>query len=71
MSALALIIAIIALILAILAYQRTGGELELKRRLDTLSGALDNLREKTADLLDKMEAALRKKEQKEEEGTSA
>ncbi|RLA85636.1 MAG: hypothetical protein DRG31_02460 [Deltaproteobacteria bacterium] len=71
MSALALIIAIIALILAILAYQRTGGELELKRRLDTLSGALDNLREKTADLLDKMETALRKGEQKEEGGTSA
>ncbi len=71
MSALALIIAIIALILAILAYQRTGGEWELRRRLDTLSGALDNLREKTADLLDKMETALRKGEQKEEGGTSA
>lgn len=66
MSVLALIIAIIALIVAILAYQRTGGELELRRRIDSLSGALDNLREKTADLLDRMEAALRKKEQKEE-----
>lgn len=61
MSVLALIIAIIALIIAIQAYQRTGGELELKRRLDSLSGAIDVLRERTADLLDRMEAALRKK----------
>jgi len=70
MSALALIIAIIALIVAILAYQRTGGELELRRRIDSLSGALDTLRERTADLLDRMEAALRKKEHKEEGPTS-
>jgi membrane protein implicated in regulation of membrane protease activity len=45
MSALALIISIIALILAVSAYQRTGGEIELKKRLD-------ELREKTADLLE-------------------
>lgn len=69
MLVLAMIIAIIALILAILAYQRTGGELELRKRMDSLSGALDTLRERTADLLDRMEAALRKKEK--EEGPSS
>lgn len=67
MAALALIVAIIALIVAILAYQRAGGQLELKRQLDTLSKATDTLREKTADLLDRMEAALRKKEEEEKE----
>ncbi len=56
MSVLALIISIIALLLAFSAYQRTGGEKDLRRRVD-------ELREKTADLLDKVEQALRKKEE--------
>lgn len=63
MSVLALIISLVALVLAIKAYQRAGGEAELKKRVEGLSSALDSLREKTADLLSKAEAALRKKEE--------
>ncbi|RLB07660.1 MAG: hypothetical protein DRG50_02145 [Deltaproteobacteria bacterium] len=66
MSALALIISIIALIIAIMAYQKVGGVADLKKQTEILSNigeaivkATNTLREKTADVLDKMEAALR------------
>jgi len=52
MSVINFILAIIALIIGILAYQRGGGTKEL--------------RDKTADALGKMENALRKMEKKEE-----
>jgi len=66
MEALALIIAIIAIIIAILAYQKVGGVADLKKQTevltnvgDTIVKATDSLRNKTADLLDKMEGAVR------------
>lgn len=65
MSVLALIISLVALVLAIKAYQRAGGEAELKKKVEGLSSAIDSLREKTADLLGKAEAALRRKEEQE------
>ncbi len=58
MGALNFIIAVIALIIAILAYKRSGGAIELPK----------DLREKTADTLSKMEQALRKVEEKGEQG---
>ncbi len=71
MSALALILAIIALILAILAYQKVGGLTDLKKQTEVLTQigeaiirATNSLREKTADVLDKLEASLRAKEAK-------
>jgi len=57
MTILTLIIAIIALVIAILAYQRAGGIEELKRQIEAGS-----LREKTADLLARIEKKLRKEE---------
>ncbi len=69
MSALALILSIIALIVAILAYQKVGGLGDLKKQTEILTNigdaiikATNSLREKTADVLDKMEVALRSKE---------
>lgn len=69
------VIAVVALIISILAYQRTGGTAELKRKLesavtaedlkrqvDTLATMTDSLREKTADALDRLEKAIRKTE---------
>ncbi|RLA78583.1 MAG: hypothetical protein DRG33_05275 [Deltaproteobacteria bacterium] len=67
MTALALIIAIIALIIAIMAYQRAGGQIEVGPQLEGLSKAIDTFREKTADLLERIEAALRKKEEERKE----
>ena len=69
------VIAVVALIISILAYQRTGGTAELKRKVesavttedlkkqvDTLATMTDSLREKTADALDRLEKAIRKTE---------
>jgi hypothetical protein len=71
MEALALIIAIIALFLAFLAYQKVGGLGDLKKQTEVLTQigdaiikATNSLREKTADVLDKLEAGLRAREQK-------
>lgn len=71
MGTLALIIAIIALFLAFMAYQKVGGLGDLKKQTEVLTQigdaiikATNSLREKTADVLDKMEAGLRAREQK-------
>jgi len=75
MDAITLLIAVVALIIAILAYQRTGGPAELKRKIEStippedlkkqlnaLVAMTDNLREKTADALDRLEKVIRKTE---------
>ena len=75
MEAVTLLIAVVALIISILAYQRTGGTAELKRQIesetsspdlkkqmDTLAAITDALREKTADALDGLEKVIRKTE---------
>lgn len=66
MDVLALIIAIIALFLALLAYQKVGGIGDLKKQTevlsqigDTIIKATNSLREKTADVLDKLEKSMR------------
>jgi len=73
MEGITLLIAVAALIIAILAYQRTGGTTELKRQfesktspaelkkqLDALMAMTDSVREKTADALDRLEKVIRK-----------
>jgi uncharacterized protein YoxC len=75
MEGITLLIAVAALIIAILAYQRTGGTADLKRKIEStistedlkkqvegLSTLTDSLREKTADALDRLEKVLRKTE---------
>ncbi len=73
MEGITLLIAVVALVLSILAYQRTGGTAEFKRHLDStapsgdlkkqvevLTAIVDSLREKTADALDRLEKTIRK-----------
>jgi hypothetical protein len=75
MEGITLLIAVVALIIAILAYQRTGGTAELKRQIevgasspdlkkqmDALTTITDALREKTADALERLEKVIRKTE---------
>ena len=75
MEGITLLIAVVALVLSILAYQRTGGTADLKRQIDSttpsgdlkkqveaLSAIVDSLREKTADALDRLEKTIRKTE---------
>jgi hypothetical protein len=73
METLALIISIIALIIAILAYQKVGGIAGLKKQTevltnvgDTIVKATDSLRDKTANILERMEGAVRGTEVKKE-----
>ena len=73
MEILALIISIIAFIIAILAYQKVGGVADLKKQTEvftnvgeTIAKATDSLRDKTADILDRMEAVVRGTEEKKE-----
>jgi hypothetical protein len=67
MGTVTLIIAIIALIIAIVAYYRTGGVAALKKQVEDLtnagetmvSKASDSVRDKAADALGKAEDAVR------------
>jgi hypothetical protein len=78
MEAITLLIAVVALVIAILAYQRTGGTAELKRQMESMTSSPDmkkqmdalvamtnSLREKTADALDRLEKVVRKTEKSE------
>jgi hypothetical protein len=67
MAILTLIIAIVALVLSILAYQKAGGTGDLKKQVNSLSNITESLRTKTADILSKMEKSLRSKADQEEE----
>jgi len=74
MEGITLLIAVAALIISILAYQRTGGTTELRRQIestsspdlkkqvDSLIALTDSLRERTADALDRLEKVIRKTE---------
>jgi len=75
MEAITLLIAVVALIISILAYQRTGGTADLKRQLESATSSIDlkkqaealvamtdSLRDKTADALDRLEKVIRKTE---------
>ena len=75
MEGITLLIAVVALIISILAYQRTGGVSDLKRevesstsygdlkkQVESLGTLTDSLREKTADALDRLEKVIRKTE---------
>ena len=75
MEAISLLIAVVALVISILAYQRTGGTSDLKRQLESATSSVDlkkqmeawvamtdSLRDKTADALDRLEKVIRKTE---------
>jgi hypothetical protein len=71
MDVLAFLIAVIALIIAVLAFQKVGGLGDMKKQTEVLTQigdaiikATNSLREKTADVLDKLEAGLRSKDTK-------
>ena len=79
MEIVALIISIVAIIISIMAYSRTGGVADLKKRVEALtdagegiiSKASDSLRDKTADVLGKVEDAVRGEEEAKEEPKTA
>jgi hypothetical protein len=71
MDALALVISIIALIAACMAYKKSGGSVDdLKRKIDDLHLSTENLRSKMADSLEKIEKKVRGNEKKSDDQSS-
>lgn len=62
MEVFTLIIAVVALVLAVVAFMRTGGIGDLRRRLDTLATTTGAARDRTADALDRLERLVRGRE---------
>jgi len=62
MAKVALVIALVALVIAVLAYRETGGTRALEESVRGLQGALDVARKETADALARLERALRSSE---------
>jgi len=78
-ATLALLISIIALILAIIAFNRTGGEADLRAQVRVLQGKMktltqetsqkvDRVRQETAKALQKIGVEIKKEEIKKKEG---
>ncbi len=65
---LTLLIAVCALVIAAIAFQRTGGITELKRQIDAVSLKTETVRNRTADILDRLERAIRGKEKQSTQG---
>jgi chemotaxis regulatin CheY-phosphate phosphatase CheZ len=70
MEAITLLIAVVALIISILAYIRTGGMRDQMQQFNSLTSTdlkkqIDLIREKTADALDRLEKVVRKTEKSE------
>ncbi len=59
MAKLALLVSLVALVIAILAYQQAGGARALQDNVQSLQSALDAARRETADAFARMERALR------------
>lgn len=68
MEYLALFFSLIALIVAIVAYSRTGGIKEVKAQVSSLGSSVDSVREKTADAVGKVEKLIRGSEKTPGEG---
>lgn len=62
METLSLIIAVIALVIAVAAFRRTGGLRELKRQVQALGSTTEFVRDRTADALNRLEQLVRGKE---------
>jgi len=59
MAGLAFVISIVALVVSYLAYRQSGGAVELKSKVEQLGITTDTMRDKLADVLSRMEKAVR------------
>ena len=59
MAKLALLVSLIALVIAVLAYKEAGGTRALEEHVRVLQGALETARRESADALARVERALR------------
>ena len=61
MEFITFVIAVVALLIAGIAFQRTGGIEELKRQVEASKFKTDGMRDRTADILDRFERVVRGK----------
>ncbi len=61
MEAFTLLLALVALVIAVIAFQRTGGIKELREKIDTLSPRTESVRDRTANMLDRFGQVVRGK----------
>ncbi len=61
MEAFTLLIALVALVIAVIAFQRTGGIKELRQKVDSLSPSTESVRGRTANMLDRFGQVVRGK----------
>jgi len=61
MEFITFVIAVVALLIAGIAFQRTGGIQELKRQVEASKFKSDSVRDRTADVLDKLGGVVRGK----------
>ncbi len=59
MEAITLLIALLALVIAVIAFQRTGGIRELRQKVETLSSRSESVRDRTANVLDRFGQVVR------------
>jgi len=59
MAGVAFVISIVALVISFLAYRQSGGTVELKSKVEQLGITTDTMRDKLADVLSRMEKAVR------------
>lgn len=65
MATLSLIISILALVIAYLAYTKSGGSIkEMKLKVEELGASTETMRSKMADILDNLEKKVRGEEKK-------
>ena len=62
MDVVTLLIAILALVVAIIAFHRTGGIKDLRRQVEGLSAKSEGVRDRTANILERLERFVRGKE---------
>jgi len=67
MEIITFLIALVALVIAIIAFQRTGGIGDLRHQVEGLSTKAETARERTADVLDRLEQLVRGKEKSHQE----
>lgn len=67
MEAVTLIIAVVALVIAVVAFIRTGGIQNLRHQMEGISAKTETARDRTADALDRLERLIRGKEKPQSE----
>jgi len=62
MDVATLLITVLALVVGVIAFQRTGGIKDLRRQVDVLASKSEGVRDRTADILERLERFIRGKE---------